>query len=251
MAKQLVASCLGMLVVAYSGCDAIEPTLAAQKTQQTKANTVVIEMYGDSTAAGCTPTPGAQAILPCHTAGYAVANPSPEATLESLLQSKYGAGVTVVNRGVAGNTIPTFLSGDGVNLPWARQVAQSKAQIVTLNFGINDSNPAAKEPADAFRRNLFDLIRIAKASGKIVVVETASPVNNHLFAALPSYVAASIAAANESGVQVINQYGYLTSQSRWNAMLADTVHPTQAGYNLRARIEFETLDQVVGKMLAH
>jgi lysophospholipase L1-like esterase len=239
MARRLLTSILVLPMMVCSGY-----AVAGDKTRLSKP--LLIEVYGDSTAAGCTPVHGAPAVQPCHTAGYAVADPSPEATLQSLLRAKYGSSVTVENRGVAGNTIPALLSGDSVNLPWVRQMAQSKAQIVSLNFGINDSKVAAKEPVDVFRRNLSDLIRIAKATGKIVVVETASPVNDPLFAALPTYVAASIAEATNSGVPVIDQYGYLHSRPTWNAMLADSVHPTQAGYNLRAKVEFEVFDRIVG-----
>jgi lysophospholipase L1-like esterase len=195
-------------------------------------------------------TPGASPGV-CQAPGYAQANPTVEQTLQAQLQAKYGAAVTVTNHGVAGNTIPAALAGDGVNLPWSQQMAQSKARIVVFNFGINDSNVTSGESVAQFQANVSQLIQIAKAAGKTVVVETANPVNDPTRAALPDYVAAGIAAARTWDVNVIDEFGYLVTQPTWPSMLSDNVHPTQAGYNLKARVEFTALDPIVGFAVSH
>lgn len=155
-----------------------------------------------------------------------------------------------MNHGIVGTTAARLLAGDGVNLPWAQQMAQSKATIVTFNFGINDSKTAANEPVNIFLDNEAELIRIAKAAGKIVVLETANPVTDPSCAALPSYVAASIAAASLWGIPVIDQYAYLSAQSGWNSMLSDTEHPTAAGYKLKADFAFIVMERLVGAALS-
>jgi acyl-CoA thioesterase I len=248
MARGIIASLLGAFVMSCTGCgggSGSPRTQQAQQTLQAPPKPVLLEVYGDSTAAGCTPTPGAQAIQPCHTAGFAVANPSPEQTLQSLLQAKYGSTVTVVNRGVAGNTAPALLTGDGLNLPWAQQMAQSKAQDIVLIFGINDSHVSVNEPVDTFQSNMSGLIRIAKAAGKTVLVETPNPVTDPSSASLRSYAAASIAAARMWDANVIDEFGFLSAQPAWDSMLSDGVHPTQGGYNLKAQFEFTALDPIV------
>jgi len=221
---------------------------AAQSAPQPKS--VLVEVYGDSTALGCTVSAGASPGV-CQAPGYAQANPTAEQTLQALLQAKYGPTVTVANHGVAGNTIPAALTGDGVNLPWAQQMAQSKAQIVVFNFGINDSNVTSGESAAQFQANVSQLIQTAKAAGKTVVVETANPVNDPTRIALPDYVAAGIAAARMWDVNVIDEFGYLVTQPAWPSILSDNVHPTQAGYNLKAQVEFAVLDPIVAFATSH
>lgn len=252
MAKGLCISVLGMFVMACSGCGGSggsSPLPVAQQTGVPK--TVLVETYGDSTAAGCTPMQGAPAIQPCHTAGYAVSSPSPAQMLQSLLQTKYGSTVAVVDHGVAGNTIPAALTGDGVNLPWSQQMAQSKAQVVTFNFGINDSHAAANESVAAFQQNISQLIQIAKATGKTVVVITPNPTIDPANQSLAQYAASSVAAAKLWNVNVIDEFGALSSQPTWDSLLSDGVHPTVAGYEIKAQIDFQGIEPIVGFALTH
>lgn len=224
---------------------------ALPSTQSTpKPKNILIEVYGDSTALGCTVTPGASAGA-CQAAGYAQANPTAPQQLQTLLQAKYGTTVSVANHGVAGTTAARLLTGDGVNLPWAQQMAQSKADIVMFNFAINDSKMLANEPLAESQGNESQLVSIAKAAGKTVVIETANPVTDPSCAALPTYVAASLSVANTWGITAIDMYGFLETQPNWNSMLSDTEHPTAAGYVTKARFEFPAIDQLVAFSIAH
>jgi len=257
MEKHIMAMVAGMALVcslSLSACggggggDSPAPVPAVQSAPQPKS--VLIEVYGDSTALGCTVIPGASPGA-CQVAGYAQANPTAPQELQTLLQAKYGSTVTVVNHGVAGTTAARLLTGDGVNLPWAQQMAQSKADVVTFNFGINDSKMAADEPASTFQSNEAELIQIAKAAGKTVVLETANPVTDPACAALPTYVAASIAAGNLWGIPIVDQYGALSVNPQWTSMLSDLEHPTAAGYMLKAQQAFQVLDPIVAFALSH
>lgn len=248
--KGVLASFLGALVVACSGCGGGGGGAPAP-VAQAAPKAVLIEVYGDSTARNCTRTAGVPAGGICQTVDYAMASPTTEQTVQAQLQAKYSSTVTVSNLGVAGNTVPALITGDGLNLPWAQQMAQSKANIVVLIFGINDSNVASGESAEQFQANVSQLIQVAEAAGKTVVIETANPVNDPTRLALPQYVAAEIVIAQQWSVNVIDQFDYLSAMPDWISMLCDNVHPTQAGYNLKAQFEFQGLDPIVGFAISH
>lgn len=158
--------------------------------------------------------------------------------------------MTVANFGVPGTTAANLLGGDGVNLPWAQQMAQSKADIVIVRFGINDSHTPS-EPVDLFQSNEEEIVRIAKAAGKVVVLDTASPVTDPTCPQLPNYAAATRQAAYKWGITIVDLYAKLSAMPTWDSMLSDGVHPTDAGYQTIAQDEFDELDPVVGFTLAH
>lgn len=241
----MIASLLSAFVLTCAGCgggggssDSSGTTAAAPPPI---IKTVLIEAYGDSTMLGNSLINGVY---------VQVAQPAP-AILQSLLQAKYGSIVTVVNHGVGGTTAAKLLSGDGVNLPWAQQMAQSKAQIVLFNYGINDSNEVGNTAA-AFEQAENQLVQIAKAAGKTVVIETPNPVTYDLNAPMPSFVAASLSVASTWGITVIDEFAYLNTLPNWTSMLSDEIglHPTQAGYQIKAEYEFKILDPIVAAALA-
>jgi lysophospholipase L1-like esterase len=255
MFKNSMASAMAMALACALTLSACGGGGSGSPTQPAapQPKTVLIEAYGDSTMWGCTLTQGAPAGSKCVTIGYAqTAKPVPE-QVQTFLQAKYGPTVTVVNHGVPGDLTPFLLSGDGFNLPWAQQMAQSKADIVYLNYGINDANATSGESASDFQANLNQIISIAKAAGKTVVLETANPVNDPTGAhdALPQFVAAELITAQQWDVTVIDQFNYLSGMANWDSLLSDPLHPTQDGYNLKAKFEFQALDPIVGFALAH
>jgi acyl-CoA thioesterase I len=219
--------------------------------QQATPKTVLVELYGDSTQTGCTMVAGAPAGSKCETLGYAITANPVAAQVQTMLQAKYGSTVTVANHGVPGETTTELLAGDQYNLPWAQQMAQSKADIVVFNDGINDANTSSGETQGDYQANLNQIIKIARDAGKTVVVETANPVNDPTGAhdALPQFVAAELITAQQWGLTVIDQFDYLNGLGNWTSLLCDPLHPTQAGYNVKAQFEFRGLEPTVAAAL--
>ena len=193
---------------------------------------------------------GAAPTTQCQKANFIVAQPTAPQALQTLLQAKYGDTVTVANFGVPGTTAANLLGGDGVNLPWAQQMAKSKANIVIVRYGINDSHTPS-EPVNVFQSNEDEIVRIAKAAGKIVVLDTASPVIDPTCPQLPNYAAATRQAGYTWGITIVDLYAQLSAMPGWDSMLSDGVHPTATGYQIIAQAEFDALDPVVGFDLAH
>ncbi|MGN6085776.1 SGNH/GDSL hydrolase family protein [Trinickia sp.] len=211
-----------------------QPTLPTPKT-------ILIEQYGDSTVYGQT--------------NDARGNPvqSPQAApvvLQGLLRTKYGASVTILNQGVPGTSAEQLLNGDGVHPKWQDQMAQSKANIVTIRFGINDS---ANGPGFVPMFSMYEdqLVSIAKAAGKTVVLENSSPVMPAPYAALPQYAQATLTVAKTWGIPSVDLYGYLIALSNWDSMLSDGIHPTAVGYSIIAQQELTIIGPIVKVAMAN
>ncbi len=155
--------------------------------------------------------------------------------------------------GVKGTTLADLLNGtNGIAQMWQARMAASKAQIVTVNDGLNDAYVAGLTP-DQFSAQLDQVISIAKAAGKTIVLETSNPMaaasnHNQTLAAL---VATELSTANKWGIAAIDQFGYLSAQSAWPSMLSDDLHPTDAGYELKGQHAYNALSQTVAWYLAH
>jgi lysophospholipase L1-like esterase len=89
----------------------------------------------------------------------------------AIAQAELGSGYEISNRGVGSSNTANLLTGDGKNLPWAEQMAQSRANIVVINHAINDH----PYPIEQFRDNLASLVNTATARGKRVILETPNP----------------------------------------------------------------------------
>lgn len=117
--------------------------------------TRVIAAYGDSTTYGIGAKPAE----------------SMPVMLQSLLCDTH-----VLNEGVSGSTAAWLLGGDdGKHRPWPQEMAESRADIVLINYGINDTFRGTELPKD-YRNTITQLVRIAKASGKQVILQTPTPV---------------------------------------------------------------------------
>ncbi|NOK41658.1 hypothetical protein C7296_09490 [Burkholderia thailandensis] len=248
--KGALVSLLGAFVVSCSGCGGGGGNDPQTVQAQQKKN-ILIEAYGDSTVRGCTAQAGAPASSDCPVAGYIVTPHNEPATLQYLLQQRYGAAVAVQNLGVAGTTLNDLLTGsNGVAMPWAQQMAQSKAQFVTMKFGINDAYAGGMTP-DAFAQELRSAISIARNAGKIIILETPNPIKTDHADLLASIAASTIKVAHESQTPVVDNFGYFSSMHNWEAYLSDgTMHPTADGYEIQGQISFTTISPLVFTALA-
>ncbi|MFM0351445.1 hypothetical protein [Paraburkholderia sp. RL17-347-BIC-D] len=102
------------------------------------------------------------------------------AVLQSQLQPILGPTVTVQNRGVGGSTCAQWLYGTGnpsITQSWAAEMAQSTAQIVAMNCGINDAYQPGLSTSD-WNYMYSQFAAIANQYGKTFVVMTPNPINN-------------------------------------------------------------------------
>jgi len=190
---------------------------------------VTIVMYGDSTTWGKTLLHGAYSQSPTNEPGE----------LQRMFDEA-GEHVVVKNRGVSGLSCLDFLQGKpfhGLDA-WDVEMKRSNADIVVMNVGINDVllRPGAGI-SDCYAR----LSAIAKANGKIFVIETPNPVA-YFWNARVGRVAAQ---GRDAGLVVIDQWTAIQKIPNWRSMLSDGVHPDAALYQRKAAISFPTLDGIV------
>ncbi|MCA8264786.1 SGNH/GDSL hydrolase family protein [Burkholderia vietnamiensis] len=249
MKTNLAALVAGMaLVCALSACGGggdggTAPTVAKQPTPA-PTKTVLIEEYGDSTTHGLQIFNGVASVTP---------NSEP-AVLQQLLQQQFGAAVTVSNEGVDGAEAAQLLNGtDKKHAPWDQQMAASKADIVTLNFMRNDSFynsvPQAglpQESPEEYGRILTQLVQVARAHGKQVVLYEPNPV------AFPEGNVAMLAYLDQlkkvvvaQQVPVVFNWEYSQGLADYPSLLSDGVHPVDALYRYNA----EWAAQVVAPMV--
>ncbi len=161
--------------------------------------------------------------------------------MQALLQKQFGTRVAVTNNGVAGTTLGDLLnSGHGFALTWAQQMAKSSAQIVTLNFGLNDG-----ETQDGFADLLAQAVQTAQAAGKRVVIMTTNPETSASDDLLRRYRAAAFQVADQYGATVIDDWAQISLTPEWQQHLPDGEHPDATMYQWKANNEAPVLAQLV------
>jgi lysophospholipase L1-like esterase len=214
---------------------------------------VTIACFGDSTCFGWTtngradgPQPGADG-----TVQNRVDMPAPDA-LQTLLQMTYPT-VTVVNYGSVGTTCADWLNAtNGVTQRWSQEMATNNAAFVLIILGIND------EP-DELAANYPQLVDIAQAAGKRVIIQTPNMIDSTLVD-LTSKVETerAIHAANPGSI-LVDFYAYtLAMGAAWHDQLSYSImfkaqawtgiHPTQVGYDTMAAVERDVLVPVLAGM---
>lgn len=209
---------------------------------------VLIEAYGDSTTVGCTATPGATSAI-CPTTGYAMAATTEPQALQSLLRASLGSSVTVSNKGIAGITADNLLNGTGREggQTWQTSMAVSKAQIVTINIGLND----AWRPNENFVADLQNIVSTARQYGKTIILYTPNPAltpNSSVNANLVTYREQILQTAASMNVTVVDDYS-ITSLEQWAQVLPDGMHPTAQGYEMKAQAEAYVLTPIVKALM--
>jgi acyl-CoA thioesterase I len=234
---------LGFLLTACGGGGSSDPAPTAQAAPKP----VLIEEYGDSTTVGLEVSNG-----------VAVLKTVPEpAALQADLQA-LSPSVTVSNMGVSATEASQLLNGtDGVHAPWASQMSASKANIVTLNFALNDAyytvaltaGIQSETPAQ-YAQIMTQLVQIAKAAGKTVVLYEPHPVCEPIREPiLGGYVSALDQVAQSERIQIVAEYDYIQSLANWQDMLGDCLHPKgDTLYALKAQREANIVAPIVRTM---
>ena len=182
---------------------------------------VRIQLFGDSTQFGFDRRTGRPVPQP------------PVALLQAAMDEHFGAGAVIVTeRAASGTTSGQLLAGtDGRNRPWPQEV---DADIVVVNHALNDSYHHV--PLDTYARQLRQLhATVYETPNAITVPWPAAP-----YAATMREVAASLHAP------VADVDAWMRAQPGWPALLADGLHPTQAGYReIVLRVLMPTLEPLV------
>ncbi|AIP62970.2 hypothetical protein DR62_2511 [Burkholderia thailandensis] len=197
-------------------------------------------MYGDSTAFGTTLV-----------AGDYVQSPHNEpASVQFALQRRYGAAVTVENRGVPGSTCGQWLWGQkDVQQAWAVEMSKSDAQIVTMNCAINDAFLPNETDQD-FQYIYGQFAQTARQYGKTFVIITPNPIDDPHNARLEELVRSQHYVAELQQIEIIDQWSTIQrAMPNWQANLPDRIHPNDALYEYMAQISAASLDGVVNRYL--
>lgn len=200
------------------------------------ANPVIIEWYGDSTTKGVTFSDNKYSELQ---------NNEPSNTQE-LLNKKFGEGsILIENRGVNGTTAKQLIDGThSFKTSFSQQLNAGKADIVIINFGINDCYTPGYTP-EKYANDISELVRIARAAGKTVIIETPNPIDNMHNEWLWSFQHQAVVTGQKLGVPVINQWEEMMKRPDWQSLLGDKIHPTSPGYVVKSNISFAVIYPVV------
>lgn len=200
---------------------------------------LLIEMYGDSTTYGSELLPNGQWVQSA-------------SNVPAVLQSKYPTGVTVVNCGIPGVTMPQMVQGAApATKTWDATMRDSQANVVTLNFGINDAYQGWEDDTNIVYY-INQLISIAQAHGKVVVVETSNPIYNSSYARLSqiSYLIRSV--TNQRSLVLADHHLWIqTGLPNWPDFLPDGVHPNAALYTYKANNLYTIMNPLIQSMLTH
>lgn len=200
---------------------------------------VVVAMYGDSTTFGAE-------LLPSGNWIQSLSN------VPAVIQSKYSSGVTVLNKGISGVTMPQMVIGASpATKTWAQEMSESYADIVVLNFGINDANTTWETD---YQVNYYatKLIDVAQAHGKIVVIETSNPVNTPLYNRLSQVAYVIRTLAQSRSLTLADHHLWIqTGLPNWETYLPDGVHPNAALYTYKADSLYCVLNPVVQSLITH
>jgi len=208
---------------------------------------LVIEAYGDSTTEGWTVDNGVGRRT----------SKNAERILELSLRQEFGDVVTVVNYGVGGTEAADLLAGSSGSPSWGERMARSPAEIILLNYGLNDayyaqiqSSKRPRETPEQYAQILAQLAYIARRAGKTVVLEEPNPTCNLTRqAVLPSYVAALREMARRGSIPLVSQYDFILSLPAWASLLGDCLHPSEALYNIKGRRIAAALGPIVRELL--
>ncbi|MEM5437016.1 SGNH/GDSL hydrolase family protein [Paraburkholderia diazotrophica] len=231
--KRVLSLCAAACALALS-------TAALSHADESARPQVLIEAYGDSTTLGISCSDGRCGPQADNAVTY----------LQDALRAKYGARVTVANFGVGGTMASQLRDGTGPgrNGPWKARLAASNAQIVTINYGINEV--MHNQTPEQFYEAETDLVKATQAFGKLPVLQTSNPMpDGRLNARLAAMAAMTRRVAAEQHVPLVDQYAAISSMADWKAQMSDGAHPKPELYRVKAQQDFQVIDPLVQRML--
>jgi lysophospholipase L1-like esterase len=228
--------------MAASALTAFAASADTTRKQQTQ---VLIEAYGDSTTLGITCSNGHCGPQPQNAVSY----------LQDELQAHHGDHVRVTNYGVGGTMATQLRDGTGnrragptAGLPWQQRLAASQAQIVLINYGINEV--MQNQTPEQFYAAETSLVNTARSLGKQPVLQTSNPMpDDRLNARLAAMVAMTQRVAAEQQVPLVDQFAYVRSLPDWKTLMSDGAHPKPELYRLKAQQDYQVVEPLVRRLL--
>ncbi|HEX3379836.1 MAG TPA: SGNH/GDSL hydrolase family protein, partial [Paraburkholderia sp.] len=170
-------------------------------------------------------------------------------------QAHDGNRVYVTNYGVGGTMAVQLRDGTGnrragptAGLPWRERLAASSAQIVLINYGINEV--MHDQTPEQFYAAETTLVQTARALGKAPVLQTANPMpDDRLNARLAAMVAMTRRVAAEQRVPLVDQYAYVSGLPDWKTLMSDGAHPKPELYRLKAEQDYRVVEPLVRRLL--
>ena len=233
------------LAASVSAAASLLVSLALDAHAASPAAQVLVEAYGDSTTLGITCSDGHCGPQAQNAVAY----------LQDELQARYGQRVHVTNYGVGGTMATQLRDGTGnrragptAGLPWRERLAASSAQIVLINYGINEV--MQNQTPEQFYAAETTLVKTARALGKEPVLQTSNPMpDNRLNARLAAMVAMTRRVAAEQQVPLVDQFAYVSNLPDWKTLMSDGAHPKPSLYRLKAEQDFQVVDPLVRRLL--
>lgn len=172
------------------------------------------------------------------------------ALLQAAMQYTYGSSVTVDNEAIPGSYLEARLDPLPAYFTETLAVHLSKtmAQIVLMNWCINDS---VVETEEEYRQLLSNAVDNVRQAGKIPVLEEPNPVNDGKHPNLPNFVIVMRQVAKAKGVLLITQWDAINALPNWESTLSsDQVHPSDSLYHFKAARESSQLALLVNQLMS-
>jgi acyl-CoA thioesterase I len=238
---------LSFVLAACGGGGGTDAAPTKQSTATHAQIPVAIDAQGDSTMYGSDAEYCATAGKWCQTPGNA------PAALQNLLQNEFGSVATVDNEAIPGSYLLERL--DQTTQPnayfvetLAVHLSKTTAQIVLMNWCINDS---VMETEEQYRQLLSNAVDNVRQAGKTPVLEEPNPVNDGKHPNLANFVIIMRQVAQEKGVLLITQWDAFNAAPNWqsNLLSSDQVHPSNAGYAFKALRESAQIAPLVNSIV--
>lgn len=245
MARGVIASFLGMFVMACGGCGGgggSSNPAATAAAQPTPPKAVQVVFAGDSTSVGTE-----------FIGGKYVQTGVARADLETALQSALGNSVTVSTNGMFGSTLEQMIAGtNGFPQSYSAFLASSPAKVVIENFALNE--PFWDTP-DQFKQALIQFVTLTQQAGKVPVLEEPNPnciQNTQNDFAYPQgitvapYVQAIRDVAQAYNIAIVHQYDQIKAMPNWCALMSDFYeHPGDQLYAIKAKNQAAVLIPII------
>jgi hypothetical protein len=238
----------------FSSCTAISPAISATGTTN---NNFIIEAYGGSS------TQGAMAVRENGKVHPVFIKNNEIGLINQFIKEKYGAGISVVNKGASSSQAMDLLNGKYFyknNKSWREEMKKSPARIILLNFATNDARhfhfrdiePDYRVSPDKYTTVMTQLVNIAREAGKEVILQEPHPIcgGGEKWHIAP-YVSKLDAVARAESVPLVRQYQRILQMKDWQSLLSpDCIHPSEELYRIKAQETFSVLVANYGPELA-
>ncbi|MBO4452464.1 MAG: right-handed parallel beta-helix repeat-containing protein, partial [Clostridia bacterium] len=161
------------------------------------------------------------------------------------------SGETVINSGVGGETSANALSRI------SSAVTAKDPDVVFIGFGTNDASIDMARYVDipTYKANTTRIVEAVRACGAIPIIIAPPPIVDEPYLTrhqsapfepyggpnglMRRYALATLELCAELDVTAADMYSAFLTQSNWQSLISDGVHPTDAGYRFYAQVALD------------